>query len=430
MQNRSYCILICFALLLFLVSCQPDVEIPTQIPVAALPEEAVLANTAVPPHVPGTFTPVPNSDVQSGVPLGPGGQLVNQTETAVPYLPTITPYLTVGPPTRTRIATATPTPSHTPLVSIDAPPSGPFPFPVVTGSKLSIHVIRNNDKAIMEFIRQAQPSTLKVVGDLGFTSEVKEVSPHTITVGRVDDLDQRYLGNPEDAARQYVDKHLRQYLLNPGVDFWEGWNEPDPNIENMWWYTRFEQERVRYMARFGLRTAIGGFATGVPELDEFAHFVPAVETAIQYGGILTLHEYGAPEMTYLFGSPLPGQPAYPDRGALTFRYRWYYRELLEPANLVIPLVITEAGIDGIIGNRPGPDGYGWDDFSDYAMARGWGDTPEDAFINQLAWYDKGVRQDYYVMGFTIFTAGPIGHWRNYDINPLLPRLTDYVNGQR
>jgi hypothetical protein len=209
------------------------------------------------------------------------------------------------------------------------------------------------------------------------------------------------------------------------VDYWEGWNEPDPGTQNMGWYARFEQERVREMARMGLRSAIGGFATGVPELNEFALFLPAIETAMQHGAVLTLHEYSAPVMTYGYGQGLPGYPSYPDRGTLTLRYRWYYRELLEPANLVIPLIITEAGIDGIIGDRPGPSGYGWGDFQAYAVEQGWGRDGAEAFVNQLAWYDSEVRKDYYVLGFTVFTAGAIGHWRNYEIAPLLPRLIDY-----
>lgn len=110
------------------------------------------------------------------------------------------------------------------------------------------------------------------------------------------------------------------------MDYWEGYNEPDPNMNNMPWYARFEAERVRVMAQHGLRAAIGGFATGVPEYDEFALFVPAIAVAKEHRGILTLHEYGAPDMTYLYGDPLPGLPTYPDRGSLTFRYRWFYRD--------------------------------------------------------------------------------------------------------
>ncbi|RMG90359.1 MAG: hypothetical protein D6706_19725, partial [Chloroflexi bacterium] len=297
-------------------------------------------------------------------------------------------------------------------------------------SKLSIHVIRPNDANIMEFVRQARPPVIKAVDDLGFLADVKRVSPHTLTIGRVNASGPSYHGNPEEAACQFVQSQLDQYLANPAVDYWEGYNEPDPNLDRMAWFARFEQERVRQLARYGLRAAIGGFPTGAPELDEFRLFVPAIETALEYGGILSLHEYSAPDMTYLYGAALPGYPAYPDRGALTFRYRWFYREILEPAGLVIPLVISEAGIDGIIGGRPGPPGFGWADFQSYWVEQGWGRTGVEAFINQLAWYDAGVRQDGYVIGFTVFTAGAIGQWTKYDINPILPQLTAYAVSQR
>ena len=433
-----YRFFIFLSFLVFLLSCQSEAVLPTRLPLASLPEdgggfvEEVVA-TAVTIPIPGTFTPAPNTTIDPRLNFGDNSPLgPTETPTITPIFPTSTPHLTVGPPTRTRVSTRTPTPFPTPTGSA---PIAPDPvvnpqYPTITGSKLSIHVIRNSDKGIMQFVRIAQPSTLKVVDDLGFTEDVKQASPNTIVVGRVNQLDQEYAGFPEEAARAYVQRHLYKYLVNTGVDFWEGWNEADPNLDRMGWYARFEQERVREMARYGLRTAIGGFATGTPEVDEFALFLPAIETALQFGGILTLHEYSAPEITFLYGGALPGFPSYPDRGALTFRYRWFYRELLEPAGLVIPLIITEAGLDGIIGNRPGPSGYGWQDFQGYAIEKGWGTNGQDAFMNQLAWYDRGVRQDPYVLGFTVFTAGPVGHWHNYDIGPLLPKMTDYVVNQR
>jgi hypothetical protein len=282
----------------------------------------------------------------------------------------------------------------------------------------------------MNFVRETQPAVMKSVDDLGFLADVKRESPKTITIGRISIESQDYKGNPEETARDFVADNLEIYQSNPSVDFWEGWNEPDPNQRYMSWYARFEQERVRQMAKYGLRSAIGGFATGVPELDEFRLFLPAVEVAIEHGGVLALHEYGAPDLYYGYGMPLPGYPTYPDRGILTFRYRWYYRDVLEPAGMVIPLVITEAGIDGIIGGRPGPQGLGWQDFQGYWERQGIGETGVQAFLNQLAWYDVGVRQDGYVIGFTIFTAGGFGYWENYDINPILPELTQYVRSQR
>lgn len=415
---------------------------PTLAAVADLPAaEMSIDNTEAERVVlPGTFTPVAEDAITAGNNQGqisrPAGTLI---PSSTPYIPTNTPRPTWRPPTRTPLPTPTFTPSPTPIVT-DTPnysgggrgapriAPGGYP-PVTTGSKLSIHVIRSNSE-VMDFVRRTQPPVIKSVDDLGFMADVKRTSPHTMTIGRINVIGQSYQGNPEEAARQYVAGQLQKYRLNPGVDYWEGWNEPNPTMDNMWWYTRFEQERVRELARHGFKAAIGGFATGTPEIEEFAVFLPAVETALQYGGILTLHEYSAPVMTHLYGGALPGYPAYPDRGALTFRYRWFYRELLEPAGLVIPLVITEAGIDGVIGNRPGPGGYGWADFQRYAVEAGWGNDGVQAFINQLAWYDAGVRQDAYVYGFTVFTAGPVGHWRKYDIDPILPDLAYYVTGRR
>lgn len=409
-----------------LTACgQQPVILPTLAAAAVIPEiAAVPAGAEVPP----TFTPPPATgtadpflNFNNNARLGP-----TFTPSPTSILPSKTPTNTpTARPTNTRPPTATPPPGVT-VSNANRPHIIANP----NHSKLSIHVIRNNSARIMEFVREAQPTVIKAVDDLGFLTEVKEVSPNTITIGRLDDINQQYAGNPEEEARKYVQNNLSKYYANPGVDFWEGWNEPDPGVENMNWYARFEAERVREMARYGLRTAIGGFASGVPELNEFEMFLPAIETAIRYRGILTLHEYSAPVIDFGYGSKLPGYPAYPDRGSLTFRYRWYYRELLEPRGLVIPLVITEAGIDGIIGNRPGPPGYGWLDFQSYAVQQGWGENGLDAFVNQMAWYDAGTRQDEYVLGFTIFTAGAIGHWKNYDIDSVLPRLTNYVKSQQ
>ncbi len=395
-----------------------------------LPTPAALAPTVAPAE--GAWLPPPTWTPESrkGLVLASGAGVVygpqpTRTPTVTPALPTRTPI----PPTRTPTPTpVTPTPAaYRPSVYqyLNRPPSG-----ALGPSKLGLHVIRNNDPAIMAFVRGAQPALIKAVDDVGFLEEVKAASPRTVTIGRLGIDHQAYSTDPEKAARDFVASQLARYLANPFVDYWEGWNEPDPNMDRMPWYARFEAERVRVMAQYGLRAAIGGFSTGVPEFEEFLLFLPAIEAAKEHGGILTLHEYGAPDLTYLYGSPLPGMPAYPDRGALTFRYRWFYRDILEPADLVIPLAVTEAGVDGIIGNRPGPNGFGWRDFGDYWVESGWGPDPTQAFINQLAWYDAGVRDDGYVIGFAVFTAGAFDHWLKYDINPLLPALTDYVRGQR
>ena len=406
-------------------ACSPQTPQPTRAVAAAASSPVIQLASAdvglpaadpLPTAIPATFTAIPvvsPEHQENGLLLQP-----TLIPTMTPILPTRTPE-----PTATQPATQTPTPYVFVLPVL--PPStelGP--------SKLGLHVVRNNNPGIMEFVRQTQPAIMKAVDDIGFLEEVKSVSPKTITVARVSVESQDYTGNPEEEARDFVAQNLEIYQKNPSVDFWEGWNEPDPNRQYMSWYARFEQERTRQMARYGFKAAIGGFATGVPELDEFRMFLPAIETAAEYGAVLSLHEYGAPVMTYLYGDPLPGYPAYPDRGSLTFRYRWFYREVIEPAGLLIPLVITEAGIDGIIGDRPGPPGLGWKDFQGYWVRQGIADSGIQAFLDQLAWYDAGVRKDGYVIGFTVFTAGGFGYWEKYDINPILDELTGYVLSQR
>jgi hypothetical protein len=401
-----------------LAACQQEAPLPTRVALAEI-EVTAAAETG---NIPPTWTPaVAETAVTPALPSDQTSQTrATSTPRNTPIIPTNTPRPTHTP---THTPTASPTvyqsfiPTRAPLTEL-----GP--------SKLGLHVIHANDANIQEFVRRGQPAVIKALDNFGYLAEVKQLSPRTTIVGRFNTGSQEYVGTPEEAARDFVMSQLDQYLANPAVEYWEGWNEPDPGLSRMGWYARFEQERVRLMATYGFRSAVGGFSTGVPELDEFALFLPAIETVKQYQGILTLHEYGAPDLTYLYGDPLPGYPAYPDRGSLKFRYRWYYRELLEPNDLVVPLVISEAGVDGIIGNRPGPPGTGWYDFQDYWVQQGWGRTGPEAFINQLAWYDDGVRQDGYVIGFTVFTAGGIGHWLNYDINEILPQLTDYVVGQQ
>ena len=372
-------------------------------PLAAFPTR-VVAETAVHTNtLPATFTPGPGTTpAPQSAPREPGAVLATADPSITPTIPTITP-----PPT------ATPTPSITPSPT-DLPPiaENPIQSPRVihyNQSRLGVHVVENNHEGIMNFVRFARPAVMKSVDSLGFLREVKEVSPSTVTVGRVDDIFiQNYIGEPEEAAQDYVNKHLRTYRLNPGVDYWEGWNEPDPGMQWMSWYARFEQERVRLMARHGFRSAIGGFPPGVPEVEEFRLFVPAVETAIRYGGIMTLHEgdVSTGDMRYLYGSALPGYPYYPDRGGMAFRYRWFYREILEPAGLAIPLVISELEFAG------------------------WDTTSADNLVyNQLAWYDAEARKDPYVIGFAVFTAGANGQWKEFDLNPVMSQLTDYVNSQ-
>ena len=98
------------------------------------------------------------------------------------------------------------------------------------------------------------------------------------------------------------------------------------------------------------------------------------------------------------------------------RYRKAYRNYLIPARLVVPLVITELGIDGAIQPRPGPKGQGWKDFIPFWRQEGRiTTTPEGFYVEQLAWYDSELQRDDYVIGAAIYALVVHGNWRSFEI---------------
>eukprot|EP00456_Euglypha_rotunda_P036811 TRINITY_DN28267_c0_g1_i2.p1 TRINITY_DN28267_c0_g1~~TRINITY_DN28267_c0_g1_i2.p1 ORF type:complete len:161 (+),score=29.11 TRINITY_DN28267_c0_g1_i2:141-623(+) len=137
----------------------------------------------------------------------------------------------------------------------------------------------------------------------------------------------------------------------------------------MQWYTSFEVARVKILQQNGKKACIGSFSTGVPDVTNpsmIQAWYPAVDAAITAGGIQGLHEYSSPYMNDLYsGTPQSGD------GWLTGRYRKLYNGFLIPTNRIIPLVISENGIDGgtcaITGcNIAG----GWKNFCSYWQSQG------------------------------------------------------------
>ncbi len=296
------------------------------------------------------------------------------------------------------------------------------------GSKLGIHVTRNSTPEIMAFVQDARPAVLVGLGDVGWLTDAKSVSPETITIARYAEPDQSLEGDPIMRAREFVATHLERYLLNPGVDYWLGWNEPVvQNREDMAWYAAFEAERAVAMAEYGLKVAVGNFSVGTPEANTFGEFLPAIRAAMEHGGILSLHEYGAPTMLDGVGAGIPGAEPVDGAGALTLRYRYWYNHFLQPNDLVIPLVITEAGIDGGVLPQGNEGEDGWRGLVDLSVPDESLSRAAASYLEQLSWYDDELRRDPYVLGFAVFNVGdPDGEWRSFDMTDLLPQLTDAV----
>jgi hypothetical protein len=328
--------------------------------------------------------------------------------------------------------TPTPTPTATPTLT---PTPTPTPYPPGPPSKLGIFTTRA-DPQINTLIRVGKPALVKTLNlDPNLGRFVKENSPTTIVVGRID-LDQLDLtADPIPLARNTATK-LLEFALDPTryhyFDAWEAYNEPVADTaDKMKRLANFEAERVRLLGEQGVRSVIGNFAAGHPPLELWPHFAPALAAARQYKGYLGVHEYSAPIMEWGFGAlqSTPGANE-GDEGWLTLRYRKSYRRYLEPMGYGnLPLLITECGVDGLLQPRPGPkDAKGWRDFEMFWLSNGLRDDMPGVYMDQLIWYDGELQKDSYVKGAAIFAAGASAGWESFEIlGRTAELLTQYLS---
>jgi hypothetical protein len=321
-------------------------------------------------------------------------------------------------------------------------------------SKLCPHTL-NAHGDVLAFARAGCPA-VKLVDFFGVAEELLALRPDLLLVGRVfEEYDAngaaRSGASPQAEALAWVTRQAEKYRLNPLIKVWEGPNEPvfgnadDPaNVQAMAWYAAFEAERLRLLADQGWRGVVGNFATGNPDLPMWPAFLPAVAAALQQGGYLGLHEYSSPWMWWLTGNYQTGncdhRPDFAgegDTGWVTLRYRKVYREFLAPQGLGnVPLLITECGLDSIGAVCPSHTSGPWQEhfgfWGQYDGAhdpidywRGAERDPERYYAEQLAWYDRELQKDPFVVGATIFTVGATsGQWARFDIGGA--RVVEFV----
>jgi hypothetical protein len=342
-------------------------------------------------------------------------------------------------PTPTTEPTLTPTPAKTATPTPEPPTPTPeaTPFPPGPPSKLGLF-IGHNDPELFRLLETQAVTVVKTLElDANFLRQIKETSPNTKIIGRIDlpQIDLPTL-DPLPAARAFVDRVLvyaDDPARRPYIDGWEAYNEPvAANADEMAKLAAFEAERTRLLGERGIRSVIGNFGTGQPPLELWPAFFPALQAAQQYDGWLGLHEYSAPTIYYLSTRENMGRHpgvAPGDTGWLTLRYRKVYNDILRPAGLALPLVLTELGVDGLVAERPGPpDAMGWKDFQGYWAENGYGLWGPGAYIEQLVWYDNAMRQDDYVIGGTIYALAPTAGWESYDIRgPASMVLEQYLS---
>lgn len=403
----------------------PVLNLPTLSPAPASAQLAAMAPSAtatpVAPHSTdpvearsAVFTQIPDEGVELTTTLPISAALTGPSSVYFPYLNLM----------------IVPTPTSAPQTFVIAPPQHSWPesLPGLTASKLSLHVVGNNDPDVLEFVRRAHPRVIKAVDDVSWLAEVKAASSATITLARftsAPNSDWPKSLDPATAAEIYIQQFLSQYRLNPQVDYWEGWSDFYAPTETDWrWYAKFEAARACQMRALGLRAAIGGFATEALDDKVMEWFLPALEAAHQCAGLLTLHVYNAPTLACESAPGLADAP--------TLRYRRWYQNYLQPAGLGdLPLIISELGIRGpsINCGDPGNLTQGWKSYTGWWVNQGLGADGLQAYLKMLRWYDLEIRADDYVWGATLFTAGVAGAndgRQTFDIHDLILPLTHYA----
>jgi hypothetical protein len=292
--------------------------------------------------------------------------------------------------------------AYLPLIARGQPPAhGP--------SKLGLHTIMpNNAVGFVQAVHDAgaHVALVKALGFFGYVRQVKEISPETVTVGRANCVQAvTPSGDPADAARWVMDEHMPAWGYEKDVvDYWEIQNENDPpSVAGHVWLAQMYIEALKIAEENGYKLALFSYSTGVPQWHEWEAIVETgvFARAKEGGHILALHEYGWPRAYSRWGEPTEDMPAYEDRGVLTGRYRYLYRDFLIPRDEVIPLAITESGLDPLIDLSIKVDDY------------------KPYFVEDMIWYDTRLREDDYVIGATMFTIGSAWGWEDYDYEELL-----------
>jgi len=274
--------------------------------------------------------------------------------------------------------------------------------PDTGGSKLGLHIL-NNGPGVAECLA-AGPAVALFDTDFGLSASVPA---GVLCIGAIShtSFDAQRLYNdgktPAAAARYLFDVDRDKYESHPRITHWTGSNEPVfPTPEGMAWYAQFEIERMKLLTSLGKFAVIGEFSTGSPPLDAWEEFLPALRYGAAHGALLGLHEYSCPWMWWMTGSyQLDPEEDQGDEGWGTLRYRKVKRQILDPNQIDIHIVITECGIDPASNPKPpGAPSATWKDLGDYWRDHDGREDKAEYYAEQLFWYDDELRKDDYVLG--------------------------------
>jgi hypothetical protein len=294
---------------------------------------------------------------------------------------------------------------------------------ITRGSKLGIHCIIPGQT--MPLVRAAAARgvvwpVVKGVDNAGLAIEVKQAAPETITITRFVNekwdsaqdcdtwTDDVFLRGAKETIQMVFDRTNDDERR--AADFFEVLNEADPPGVAGWRALgRFCCEVVREADRRGLTVALPAFNAGTPEWDELQAFVDTglFKLMMDGGHLLTVHEgvFGKVRIDTGAGDTIPGAPAAVRGGSMCGRYRFLYH-LLEQRDEVVPCVVSEF--------------YSGDFYTE----------PPEEQIARFGWYDRLIREDWYVLAVLPFTVDPSDGWKQQDYTYCFPAVLDYLAAER
>lgn len=268
-----------------------------------------------------------------------------------------------------------------------------------------VHINNLGDGAAWAFLRAARPALVKVVNpDAAVRQMRREVQPD-IVIGRLIIPDISLQPTGEIAAERWYRQTVeRMKSLYDCVDLWEvPVNEAYERPPNLALYAAASARFVELAAQDGIRCLVGNFSVGTPESFDMHHFIPALQAVKKHGGGLSLHEYGLPD----------------DMGKTWWIGRW--RRLIEavPAEMRLPVWLTEFGIDGGLEKPPRPrKTAGW-------RAYGMTGAQYADWLREASEIEEQYNSDGLLQGWTIFSCGDYDDtWQSFDAND--PAIAVYL----
>ncbi len=249
-------------------------------------------------------------------------------------------------------------------------------------SKVGLHIIGGTRLAL------GKPRVVKLVNvSPEYVRQVRGlVGPDCLIVVRWSQDDQP-LSGPVDCARQWFGKYKAQMLAmaDNNVAF-EAYNEVADSTAVS--YNLFEQERLGLMHGLRLRSVVGNWSVGTPDLPLWACYRGALSTMLP-NDLIGLHEYWSD---------------YED-----IANRWHCgRWTMAPEIAAKTIVVTECGRDVV-------EGHG---------LAGWQRScGAEQFMEDLRRYGRLLDAHANVIGVTVFQVGAIDSlWRPFDATPVWPQV--------